>query len=134
MEPLNIDALATIKPKAHVAAPVARRTKSKMTGSKALALAAGMLSAIAPTVANAPTAPGGGTVIAQAQTQAPQGIQASQSQAVAGAQQGMMPVGHGRDFARGYSDWSTFPKWNQRKARRNARHVGSKSVKKRYGR
>ena len=108
--------------------------KTKLNGMKALAILASGMAAVAPTAPSAPTAPAGGTAIVQAQAQQSQGMQASQSQAVSGAQQGLMPVGYGNDYARPYSDWSTFPKWNQRKARRNARRIGSKSVKKRYSR
>ena len=100
--------------------------KLKINGSKALAMVAGALSAVAPSAVNIAPTTGGGTVIAQPQAQTPQGMQASQSRAISGAQQGMIPVGYGRDFARPYSDWSTFPKYNQRKARRDARRVNRK--------
>lgn len=109
-----------------------RRTKPRISDTKALALLASAMAAVAPSATNAPTAPAGGVAIAQAQAQQAQGMQASQSQAVAGAQQGMMPVGYGSDYRRGYSDWSTFPAWNQRKARKAARRINSKSVKKRW--
>ena len=100
--------------------------KLKINGSKALAMVAGVLSAVAPSAINVAPTTGSGTVITQPQTQAPQGMQASQSRAISGAQQGATPVGHGHDFARPYSDWSTFPKYNQRKARRDARRVNRK--------
>lgn len=111
--------------------PLSLRQRSKLTSTKALAVLASAMAAVAPTVPNAPTAPAGGTAIAQAQAQHAQGMQASQSQAVAGAQVAIHP-GSGNNYRRTYSDWSTFPAWNQRKARKAARRINSKSVKKRW--
>jgi len=106
--------------------------KQKLTAMKTLAFLASGMAAVAPASPNAPTAPNGGTAISQSQTQQGQGMQASQSQAVAGAQQGIIPHSRGGQYHKTYSDWSTFPAYNQRKARKASRRIGAKSVKKRY--
>lgn len=102
--------------------------KTKMTVSKVLAIGAGMLGAMAPQAANSPTAPNGGTVISQTQVPGSQGMQAQTQVPMAGASQGIAP---GRGHQPRYSRMSTIftaPRYNQRKARRDARRV-NKAVK-----
>lgn len=106
--------------------------KTSITGMKTLALLASGMAAVAPSSPNAPAAPNGGTAISQGQVQQGQGMQASQSQAVAGAQQGIMPTSRGGSYHKAYSDWSTFPAYNQRKARKASRQAGNWPIKKRY--
>lgn len=106
---------------------------TRLSGLHALALLASGMAAVAPSSPNAPTAPNGGTAIAQGQTQQGQGMQASQSRAVAGSQLGLR-LGGGGNYSRSYSDWSTFPPYNQRKARKSARRSGKHPIKKRYSR
>ena len=106
--------------------------KPRINAAKSLALMASMLGAVAPAATVAPNG-SGNQKIAQSRAQNQNASGMAQARAVRASQ----PIGitPGIPFSwRGpQTDFSTFPAWNQRKARRDARRTGRR-VQKRYGR
>ena len=105
--------------------------KPRITGAKSMALLGAMLGAIAPTATVSPAQQGANPEIQQARTQNQNRAGMSQGQTVT-QNQNVGIDGGGRAWAPiAGTDFSTFPAWNQRKARNAARRMGRK-VNKRY--
>lgn len=101
---------------------------------RSMAMMAATLVGLAPVPGPVLPSASAGPEINRTQSQARQSMQATPTatrsiQYQANASGGMDYYGSGK-----YSDLFTFPNWNQRKARKKARHVGSKNVKKRWSR
>ena len=107
-------------------------------GSRAhasMAMLATALGAVAPVATVAPNASApGAPEISQTRTQAPQTQQMTRAQAIQANQALGILDGFGGGYRTGpRTDITTFPVWNQRKARRACRQTGRK-IQKRYKR
>ena len=107
------------------------KTKKPLRGMAMMAAAlAGLAPVPGPVAPNAPTGP----EINRTQSQARQTMQATPTATRTYQVQANMGGGSVYFGSQKYTDLFTFPAWNQRKARKAARRMGSKRVQKRYRR